>query len=187
MKVIAGLGNPGPEYEKTRHNVGWWVLDRLNEAFDFGQFRREGQARVATGRVAGEAVRLIAPQTFMNRSGAALAPLRRMDNFDIPTDLLVVVDEVALEPGRMRLRAGGSAGGHNGLKSVQDSLGTQQYPRLRIGVGACPPGWDLADYVLSAPAKSEREAILELMPDIVEGIRVWIEKGTDAAANILNR
>ena len=87
----------------------------------------------------------------------------------------------------MRLRPGGSAGGHNGLKSVQDSLGTQQYPRLRIGVGACPPGWDLADYVLSAPSRAERDTILELMPDIVEGIRTWIEKGTDAAATKLNR
>ncbi|CAN5890761.1 aminoacyl-tRNA hydrolase [soil metagenome] len=186
-RVIVGLGNPGSEYVSTRHNVGWWFLDRLAEEWQLGRFRSQGNAGVASGRVEGFAVRLLKPLTYMNRSGAALAPLRRLQDFDLSRDLLVVVDDVVLEPGRARFRPGGSAGGHNGLKSLQATLGTQQYPRLRIGVGAAPPAWDLADWVLSRPPPQERQAVLELFPELIEGVRIWMNEGIEAAMNRCNR
>lgn len=186
-RVIACLGNPGGEYSTTRHNVGWWFADRAAEAWGLGRFRKQGQAAVATGRVEGVPVELIKPMTYMNRSGAALAPLRRMRDFDVSRDLLVVVDDVALEPGRVRLRPGGSAGGHNGLKSVEASLGTRDYPRLRIGVGAKPAGMDLADWVLSSPPRDDRQAILSLLPELIDGVALWLTDGLEAAMNRCNR
>ena len=122
--LIVGLGNPGPEYEGTRHNAGFLLADRLAERWELGGFRRRGgAARVAEGNRAGVPVQVIKPQTYMNRSGAVLAPLRTEDGFDPARDLLVLVDDVALDVGRFRLRGAGSAGGHNGLKSVEGALG----------------------------------------------------------------
>ncbi|MBW3628865.1 MAG: aminoacyl-tRNA hydrolase [Gemmatimonadetes bacterium] len=187
MKVIACLGNPGSEYSTTRHNVGWWLAERLAESWGLDRFRRDGNALVATGRFEGEDVRVVKPTTYMNHSGQALTPYRRASAFSVPRDLLVVVDEVALEPGRARFRPGGSAGGHNGLKSVQASLGTQEYARLRIGVGAKPPGADLADWVLSPPPRADRAIIMELLPELVEGVGVWAREGIEAAMNRYNR
>ncbi|HEX6938439.1 MAG TPA: aminoacyl-tRNA hydrolase [Longimicrobiales bacterium] len=187
MKVVCGLGNPGAEYEATRHNVGWWLVDRLAEAWRLGPFRREGRARIASGRFGDEVVRLVKPLTYMNRSGAAVAPLRTVPDFDVARDLLVVVDDVALDPGRIRLRARGSAGGHNGLRSIEAALRTREYARLRIGVGAPPAGAELADWVLDRPTREEEERILALMPDLTEAVRVWIEEGIEAAMNRFNR
>jgi peptidyl-tRNA hydrolase, PTH1 family len=187
LKVIVGLGNPGPEYSTTRHNVGWWLADRLLEHWGLGRFKREGDAALAAGRVEGQPVRLVKPLTYMNRSGRALGPYQRLSAFDPAHDLLVLVDDVALEPGRVRLRPSGSTGGHNGLKSVEAALGTRDYPRLRIGVGTKPPRWDLADWVLSSPPAEEREAILTLLPDLVEGVEIWLRDGLEAAMNRINR
>ena len=187
LKVVVGLGNPGPEYTGTRHNVGWWLLDALAEAWGLGRFKREKKAAVAAGRVGEHSVRLVKPLTYMNLSGQAVAPLARMNAFDTSRDLLVVVDDVALPPGRVRFRPEGSAGGHNGLRSIEQALGTRAYPRLRIGVGEKPPRWELADWVLSAPSKQDRETILDLFPDLVEGVGVWMREGTEAAMNRHNR
>jgi PTH1 family peptidyl-tRNA hydrolase len=187
LKVIVGLGNPGPEYAGTRHNAGWWFLDHLAVAWKFGAFRGTKGAAEATGRVEGMRVRLIKPLTYMNRSGAAVAPLRRLNGFEPARDLLVVVDDVALEPGRTRLRASGSAGGHNGLKSIESVLGGRDYARLRLGVGSKPQGADLADYVLARPSRADREAILESFPPLVEGVRIWMTEGIEAAMNEVNR
>jgi PTH1 family peptidyl-tRNA hydrolase len=187
LKAIVGLGNPGPEYGSTRHNVGWWLLDRLADAWGLGRFRGDGKAAVASGRAEDLPVRLIKPLTYMNRSGSAVAPLLRINGFNVAEDLLVVVDDVALEPGRARFRAEGSAGGHNGLKSVEAALATRAYPRLRIGVGACPPAMDLADWVLARPPREERQAILDLFPDLVEGVGIWMRDGIEAAMNRCNR
>jgi peptidyl-tRNA hydrolase, PTH1 family len=187
LKVIVGLGNPGPEYSTTRHNVGWWLADRLLEHWGLGRFKREGDAALAAGRVDGHSVRLVKPLTYMNRSGRALGPYLRLSAFDPANDLLVLVDDVALEPGRVRLRPSGRPGGHNGLKSVEAALGTRDYPRLRIGVGTKPPRWDLADWVLSSPPAEEREVILTLFPDLVEGVEVWLSEGLEAAMNRINR
>jgi PTH1 family peptidyl-tRNA hydrolase len=186
VKVVACLGNPGPEYSTTRHNVGWWLADRLAEAWGLGRFRQRGSGAAAEGEVGGEDTRIVKPLTYMNRSGAVLAPLLRIPTFQIPRDLLAVVDDVALEPGRARFRAGGSAGGHNGLRSVESELGTRDYPRLRIGVGARPPGYNLADWVLSSPPLEDRQAILALFPQLVECVGIWHESGIETAMNRCN-
>lgn len=186
MKVVVCLGNPGPEYSTTRHNVGWWFADRLADAWGLGRFRQRGNGAVAEGRVGTEDTRIVKPLTFMNRSGAILAPLLVVPGFELARDLLVVVDDVALEPGRARFRAGGSAGGHNGLKSIEAALGTRDYPRLRIGVGAHPAGVDLVDWVLGSPPLEDRRAILSLLPTLVECTGVWLESGIQIAMNRCN-
>jgi len=187
VKVIACLGNPGSEYSTTRHNVGWWLADRLAESWGLGRFRRDGKAAVASGKFGGGDVKVVKPLTYMNLSGQALTPYKRASAFSVQRDLLVVVDEVALEPGRARFRPSGSAGGHNGLKSIQAALGTQEYARLRIGVGAKPPGADLSDWVLSPPSKADRVLIMELLPELIEGVGVWMTDGIEAAMNRYNR
>lgn len=187
MKVIGGLGNPGPEYEATRHNVGWWVVDRLSSEWGLGPFRMSGPALAAYGRVGDHDVLLLKPVTYMNRSGAALAPARTDPDVEIGQDLLVVVDDAALDVGRVRLRAYGSDGGHNGLRSVEAALGTRDYARLRIGVGSPPGDVDLADWVLSPFDEESEDAILALMPDLVSAVRTWMDEGVEAAMSRYNR
>jgi PTH1 family peptidyl-tRNA hydrolase len=186
MKVIVGLGNPGKEYEKTRHNVGWWVVDHLADVWRFEGWKRDGEARVASGTVGGTRVRLVKPQTYMNLSGEVLRAYKRRPFFAIQNDLLVVVDEVAFPVGRYRFREKGSAGGHNGLKSVEAHLGTQEYGRLRIGVGP-PEGYEraatLSDYVLSPMAKGDTAAVRDQLPEFTEAIELWIAKGMKETMN----
>ncbi|MCI0433372.1 MAG: aminoacyl-tRNA hydrolase [Gemmatimonadetes bacterium] len=187
MKVVCGLGNPGPEYAATRHNVGWRVLDELRRARSFPAWRREGRARVSEGGIDAIPVRLVRPVTYMNRSGAALAHLRDDESFDIERDLLVIVDDAALEVGRIRFRASGSAGGHNGLKSIEAVLGTRDYARLRVGVGILPDGEDLSDWVLTPFEPDDEEAIVALLPTLAEAAASWVVDGVEAAANRFNR
>jgi PTH1 family peptidyl-tRNA hydrolase len=186
LKVVLGLGNPGPRYDATRHNVGWWVVDRIAHDWNAGPFRKEGPALVAEGAFAGQAVRLTKPVTYVNRSGAALtAP--ELAALDPTRDLLVVVDDAALDVGRVRFRPGGSAGGHNGLKSVEAVLGTTDYARLRIGVGQCPPDVDLADWVLSPMSDPDEEVVVGLLPELARAVEAWIEEGTESAMRRFNR
>lgn len=185
-RVIVGLGNPGSEYEATRHNVGWWLIDRLQRDWQFERFRRLGNAQATEGRLEGRSVRLIKPLTYMNRSGAALGPLRQDPDFDFTRDLLVLVDDVALPVGKARIRPGGSAGGHNGLKSIEATLRMQDYARLRIGVGECPSGVDLADWVLSDFESEDENVVVELLPKLVTVARAWVLEGTDAAHRLLH-
>jgi peptidyl-tRNA hydrolase, PTH1 family len=138
------------------------------------------------GRIHGVAAQVVKPHTYMNRSGRVVDGLSRVEGFDLVRDLLVVVDEVALEPGRIRFRPGGSAGGHNGLKSIQAALGTVDYSRLRIGVGAPPPGVNRADWVLAVPPSSERQRILDCLDDLVECVGVWVDEGIEAAMSRCN-
>jgi PTH1 family peptidyl-tRNA hydrolase len=190
LKVIVGLGNPGREYELTRHNVGWMVVDHLADVWHFDGWRRDGDSLVAAGRTQGTAVRIVKPQTFMNLSGAALRPYLRRPTFDPGHDLLVVVDDAALPLGRLRLRATGSAGGHNGLKSVETEVGSQSYSRVRIGVAPSDPRHrdpDLADFVLSPFAKSERTDVLAQMPRITAAVETWLSDGIERAMNLYNR
>ena len=182
MKVVCGLGNPGPEYESTRHNVGWWVLDRLLQDWKLDGFHRWGAGLLAEARVGDFPVLLLKPLTYMNRSGVALLPLLGEPDFNPTTDLLVVVDDTALPVGRLRFRAKGSAGGHNGLKSVEAALGSREYARLRIGVGEKLPGQNLADHVLSDFEPEEETAVVDLLPRAAEGITAWIEHGVSRAA-----
>ena len=187
MKVILGLGNPGREYERTRHNVGWWVIDHLADVWRFEGWRKDGEALTSTGLVGTTKVRLVKPLTYMNRSGGVLVGLKRMGALDLSKDLLVLVDDIALEPGRVRFRATGSAGGHNGLKSIEQALGSRDYPRLRIGVGAKPEGRDLADWVLSPLPKPDRKLVDERLPELCDAVEVWMRDGVEAAMDRYNR
>ena len=174
---MVGLGNPGPEYATTRHNAGFWLADALVERWDFPPFRRGERARVSEGELAGMPVRVLKPVTFMNSSGAALASLRADPAFNPATDLLVLVDEFRIPCGTFRVRAEGSAGGHNGLKSIEGALQSQQYARLRIGVGPLPEGVsDWSEYVL-APFDPEQLAQIEsAMPQLVDAVEQWVRE-----------
>ena len=191
MKVIVGLGNPGREYAATRHNVGWWLIDHLADVWHFDGWKKDGEAHVANGTVGGVKVRLVKPQTFMNLSGQALRSYARRPFWSAAKDLLIVVDEVQIPVGRTRIRARGSAGGHNGLKSVEHALGTQEYARLRIGVGPSEERKgiikDLADFVLAPFARDEREDVLSLMPQLTEAVETWLKDGVEKAMNLHNR
>jgi PTH1 family peptidyl-tRNA hydrolase len=186
VKVIVGLGNPGRQYEATRHNVGWWVVDHLADVWRFDGWRKDGEALVANGDVRGQRVRLVKPQTFMNLSGQVLRPYLRRPFWAAKTDLLVVVDDVALPVGRYRLRARGSAGGHNGLKSIEHHLKTQEYGRLRIGIKPADERrevGDLADFVLAPFGKIERDEVLALLPQLAEAVETWLRDGIETAMN----
>ena len=186
MKLIVGLGNPGAKYEGTRHNVGFATIDLIG--------RRHGVALDAAPRGiealggrwrAGDAV-LAKPLTFMNNSGAAVIGLLQFYKIDV-SDLLVVVDEVQLETGRIRIRPSGSAGGHNGLKSVIASLGTMAFPRLRIGVGRGDARRDLADHVLARFDADERAIIDEAVVRAADAAEAFMAEGVVAAMNLFNR
>ena len=191
MKVILGLGNPGRQYEATRHNVGWWLVDHLADVWRFDGWKRDGESLVTTATVHGARVRLIKPLTYMNLSGNVLRAFLRRPFWTPPKDLLVVVDEVALPVGRYRLRARGSAGGHNGLRSVEAAIGNQEYPRLRIGVGPSEERKgiykDLADFVLAPFARDEREDVIALMPTLENAVELWMREGIERAMNAHNR
>ena len=190
MKLVVGLGNPGREYEATRHNVGWMLLDHLADAWGVDSWRRDGDARVGDARLGNSRVRLLKPLTYMNLSGQVLRPYLRRDEWSSASDLLVVVDEVALPLGRYRLRAQGSAGGHNGLKSIESALGTREYARLRIGIKPDDPQrgvGDLSDFVLARFGKSERAAFDELLPRLADAVEIWARAGIVAAMNEHNR
>lgn len=190
MKLIVGLGNPGKSYADTRHNVGWWVVDHLAGVWRFDPWRKDQNSQVADGRVGGQRVRLVKPQTFMNLSGAILKPYVRRETWSAESDLLVIVDDVALAVGRFRLRAQGSAGGHNGLKSIEAALGSAEYARLRVGVGPAPDrqrNATMSDYVLDKMGKRERLDIESLYPDIVALSETWIRDGVGLAMNRFNR
>ncbi|HXG43192.1 MAG TPA: aminoacyl-tRNA hydrolase [Gemmatimonadales bacterium] len=183
-----GLGNPGPEYEKTRHNAGFLLADHLARRWQLPPFRRVPAARETRGTVAGQDVLLLKPQTYMNRSGAALAPLRNRTDFDPARDLLILVDDFALPLGQFRLRARGSAGGHNGLKSIEGALRSQDYARLRIGVGPLPEQVDdSADYVLAEFTREEREELERLLNPMAEAVECWLAEGIETAMNRFNR
>jgi PTH1 family peptidyl-tRNA hydrolase len=190
LKVIFGLGNPGRQYEATRHNVGWWVLDHLADVWHFDGWRKDNDSLVTQGMLGLHRVRLVKPQTFMNLSGQALKTFLRRPFWAPAKDLLVVVDDVALPVGRYRLRARGSAGGHNGLKSVEQYVEGIEYPRLRIGVGPSEERKgiykDLADFVLAPFAKDERETILDLMPRFTDACDLFVRDGIEKAMNVHN-
>ena len=190
MKLIVGMGNPGKAYADTRHNVGWWVIDHLAGVWRSDGWRKDQASQVSDGRVGGQRVRLAKPQTYMNLSGGILRPYLRRESWSAAKDLLVIVDDVALPVGRFRLRAQGSAGGHNGLKSIEAAVGSRDYARLRVGVG---PGTGrerrggLSDYVLDRVGKGERKEIEALYPDLVGVAETWLSEGVDAAMRAYNQ
>jgi PTH1 family peptidyl-tRNA hydrolase len=182
MRAVVGLGNPGSQYKGTRHNVGFEVVDELARRWSVAL--KKWKTTADTVVVRSRDVVLVEPRTFMNNSGDAVAGIMAFHRID-PTDVLVVVDEVQLPLGRLRLRRSGSAGGHNGLKSVIESVG-DAFPRLRIGVGRGDAQWDLADHVLSRFAAEERPVIASALVRAADAVEVFIDAGIEAAMNQFN-
>lgn len=186
-RLVLALGNPGERYRDTRHNVGWWLADRLAVTWGFDLFEPSGPTAWTSGRTHGRSVEIHKPLTYMNRSGRALGALLERRTLDPATDLLVLVDDVSLPPGRIRVRAKGSAGGHNGLASVAECLGNDVYARLRIGIGRPhDERIDLAEWVLARMPQNEEEMTLAAFPRAVEAVEHWLEHGVEAAMNRFN-
>lgn len=186
MYIIVGLGNPTSKYDKTRHNVGFDTIDALAEKHGISLTSAKHKAICGTGSIDGEKVLLMKPQTFMNLSGEAVADAIRFYKCDPATELLVIYDDISMEPGRLRMRAKGSAGGHNGIKNIIAHLGSENFRRIKIGVGAKPDGWDLADYVLSRFTPGERKSIDEAIDKSTDAITAIINSGFDTAMNRYN-
>ncbi len=187
MKLIFALGNPGDRYRDTRHNAGWWLADHLADRWRLGRFRVDAGVAAAEGRVDAEPVLVTKPLSFMNLTGRLLPGLLARYPVDPGTDMLVLVDDVSLPPGNFRLRAQGSAGGHNGLVSVESALESSVYARLRIGVGG--PGSadvDLAAWVLDTPRDDEEHMVLERFDRMAEAVECWIAEGIETAMNEFN-
>lgn len=184
-RIIAGLGNPGKEYARTRHNVGFMVVDRLAEAHGLKFSRMMSRGVVALGEIAGAKVALVKPQTFMNVSGESIGPIAKFYKAP-PEDLLVVYDELDLPEGLLRMRPKGGAGGHNGMKSIISRVGSSDFPRLRVGLGRPPGRMDPAAYVLQDFTSAERAAMDEALDKAVAGIQRWLTDGIDAAMNLVN-
>jgi PTH1 family peptidyl-tRNA hydrolase len=185
MRLIVGLGNPGPKYRDTLHNVGFMTMDVLAARHGVSFETAPADALMARVRGVAGGLLLAKPLTFMNRSGAAVGDLLRF--FKIPVeDLLVVVDEVALPAGQLRARPAGSAGGHNGLKSINGVLGTEQYARLRIGVGRGDPRRDLADHVLSAIPPDLRPVVDEAVVKAADAVECFARDGIEKTMQVFN-
>lgn len=187
MRVVLALGNPGDRYRDSRHNVGWWLADRLARRWNAGAFRADGLTAWTSARVDDRAVEIHKPLTYMNRSGEAVRSLAGSRDFDPGSEMLALVDDVALAPGTIRLRAGGSPGGHNGLASISRALGEDAYHRLRIGVGRPQdPRIDLADWVLSRMTRDDEEAVVAIFPRAVDAVECWLESGIETAMSRFN-
>ena len=185
MWVVVGLGNPGREYANTRHNIGFMVVDELARRAGVRLRRGRGDFDAAEARLGATKVWLLQPLTYVNRTGRALTQFGPATGL-VPAELLAVVDDVALPFGRLRLRPGGSAGGHNGLKSMVEALGTQSFPRLRLGVGAPPGEVDLSDHVLGRFSSDERAELPDLVARGADAVILVLEQGTDAALSRVN-
>lgn len=186
MYVIAGLGNPTAKYEKTRHNVGFDVIDRLAEKYNIRVSDNRQKALCGTGIIEGEKVLLVKPQTFMNLSGESIGAILNFYKVEPETNLIVIYDDISLEPGRLRIRKKGSAGGHNGIKNIIAHAGTQEFLRIKVGVGEKPQGWDLADYVLGRFSKEDREKVEDAFDRAVEAVSYMVKGEADKAMNLFN-
>lgn len=186
MYIIVGLGNPGSEYRNTRHNMGFETVEILADRFSIPTDFVKHKAMCGKGIIEGEKVMLAMPQTYMNLSGESVRELVDYYKIDVPTQLIVVYDDIDLDPGMIRIRKSGSPGGHNGMKNISKLLGTNDFMRVRVGVGAKPKGYDLADYVLGHFTKDEREEINKGLAMAAEGVRVIITEGIDIAMNRFN-
>ena len=181
--LIVGLGNPGKEYEKTRHNAGWRAIDRLAEKLGCKIDKAKFQGLYGQTKYAGGKLFLLKPLTYMNLSGRSVLQLSAYFNIP-PQRIIVMFDDISLEPGRLRVRANGSAGGHNGIKSIIQELGSQDFPRVKIGVGAKPhPEYDLADWVLSTFSAQEEKALAPAIERAADAALCIIEKGIAEASN----
>lgn len=186
MYVIAGLGNPDKKYDKTRHNVGFDVIDAMAKRYNIELTEKKYRALCGSGYIAGQKVLLVKPQTYMNLSGESIQAVLNFYKLDAGSDLLVIYDDINLAPGRIRVRAKGSAGGHNGIKNIIVVTGTQEFARIRIGVGEKPQGWDLADYVLGRFSKEERALVEDAFADAVKATEMILKDDLSGAMNQFN-
>jgi PTH1 family peptidyl-tRNA hydrolase len=186
MYIIVGLGNPTREYQATRHNVGWDVITRISDDCRIPLDSKRHKAICGHGYIEGEKVVLAQPVTYMNLSGESVRELA--DFYKVtPNEIIVIYDDVSLEVGQLRIRKKGSAGGHNGMKSIIAHLGTDEFPRIKVGIGDKPKDWDLADYVLSRFQGEEQPAIRDALKNSSDACRMIITSGIDAAMNQYNR
>jgi PTH1 family peptidyl-tRNA hydrolase len=175
-RYLCGLGNPGPKYARTRHNVGWWVLDELARRLTLPESGEKHQGLFQRGSVDGVKLTLIYPQTFMNASGQCLAEWKRREGLEPASELLVLFDDMDLAPGRIRLRPAGSGGSHNGMSDVIERLGTQAVPRLRLGVGRPQDPAEWADYVLSGIPPEEKKLLEQAVQKAADACLLWLKE-----------
>ena len=187
MYLVVGLGNPGRQYEATRHNMGFDTIDYLVEEYKVPQGGVKFNAMYGKPVIGGEKVILMKPLSFMHLSGG---PVRDMVNYfkiDPETELIVIYDDIDLDPGQLRIRKQGSAGGHNGIKDIIRQLGTEKFLRIKVGVGAKPKGWDLADYVMGRFSTEDRKIVDEAIAKAGKAVDIMISQGPDAAMNEFNK
>lgn len=186
MKIIAGLGNPTKEYEGTRHNIGFSVIDKLADKYNISMNEKKHKAICGKGMIEGEKVILLKPQTYMNLSGESVVDAVNFYKVDSEEDVIIIYDDIDLDVGKLRIRVKGSAGGHNGMKNIIAHLGTQVFPRIRVGVGAKPKDWDLADYVLGRFPKEELPEIEAGRETACEAVKIIVSQGVEVAMNRIN-
>ena len=185
MYLIAGLGNPSKTYEGTRHNVGFSMIDVIGNKFDIDVTTKKHKALVGRGMIDGMRVILAKPQTYMNLSGESIREIADFYKIE-PENIIIIYDDISLDVGQLRIRKKGSAGGHNGVKNIIAHLGTQEFPRIKVGIGNKPEGWDLADYVLSRYSKAEQEALEEAAEGVVGALKLMLADDIDGAMNRYN-
>lgn len=187
MYLIAGLGNPDKKYEHTRHNVGFDVIDELAEKYNISISEKKHKALLGKGVIEGQKVVLAKPQTYMNLSGESIVELVHYYKIDPETEMIVIYDDISFAPGNLRIRQSGSAGGHNGIKNIIKCLGTQEFMRIKVGVGEKPKNWDLADFVLGHFSKEERENLEDAIGRAMEAVGYMIKGDVAKAMNEYNK
>ena len=187
MYIIVGLGNPERKYAGTRHNIGFSAITAISDAYGISMDIKKHKAVCGKGMIAGNKVLLAMPQTYMNLSGESVRELVDFYKIDPEEELIIIYDDIALAPGKIRVRAKGSAGGHNGIKDIIRQLGTEKFLRIKVGVGAKPKGWDLADHVLGRFSTEDRKLVDEAIAKAAKAVDIIISQGTDAAMNEYNR
>ncbi|MGN1160126.1 MAG: aminoacyl-tRNA hydrolase [Lachnospiraceae bacterium] len=186
MYVIVGLGNPGREYENTRHNIGFRVIDAVAERYGIDVTEKKHKALIGKGAIEGQKVLLVKPQTYMNLSGESVRAVIDYYKVDEKDELIVIFDDISLDVGKLRIRKKGSAGGHNGIKSIIAHLGHDSFQRIKMGVGDKPKGYDLADYVLGHFSAEDNRLMEESIGRAVEAVTVMLQDGPDKAMNLYN-
>lgn len=187
MYIIVGLGNPTKEYSGTRHNIGFDAIDTIAKKYKIGVDSKKHKGIYGTGYIEGYKVVLVKPQTYMNLSGESVREFIDYYKTEAESELIVIFDDIDLDVGQLRIRKKGSAGGHNGIKNIIAHLGTQNFMRIKIGVGEKPRGMDLANYVLGHFAKEERAVVDEALEDVASAVELMITKDVDAAMNVYNQ
>ena len=187
MYIIAGLGNPTKKYENTRHNIGFDVIDYIAEKYNIPMNQQKHKAICGSGYIEGQKVLLLKPQTFMNLSGTSVREAVDFYKVDPTAEFVVIYDDINLEPGQLRIRKKGSAGGHNGIKDIIANLGTQDFPRIRVGVGEKPKEYDLADYVLGHFSKEERVLVEEAAVNAADALCRILRDEIEGAMNLYNK